>query len=383
MRTLSLTEARRLAVTGQLLACPRPASLIQVVERLGRVQVDPTRTVERAERLTLWSRFGDYPIDELRHMLEETRELFEYGAHLIPTADLPLHRPAMLRFPRLEYTRGRYIRQWLAENAEFRAYLLGELRRRGPLRSRDLEDRAVVAWRTGGWNDGKNLGRMLEILWHAGEIAISRREGSERVWDLTERFLPSAEPLPDEVVAIALMERQLRARGIADLGFGTAADYRLPARETGLASLLANGIAVRVAVDGLEGSWLAHVDVLAALDRPWLPRTTLLGPFDPLIADRERTAVLFGFRFRLEIYRPAATREFGFYVLPVLHGERLIGRIDPAFDRRRRVLTLRAIHAEPDAPPDAWPAISEAIGDLARWLGADEMRVPELPSAWR
>ncbi len=386
MRTLSLTEARRLAVIGQLLAEPRPASLLDVVAGLGKVQVDPTRVVERAERLTLWSRFGAYPLEELRVLLEERRELFEYGAHLIPTADLPLHRPAILRFPRQEYTRGRYVRQWLADNADFRTYILDELHSRGPLRSRDLDDRAVVPWRTGGWNDGKNLGRMLEILWHAGEIGISRREGSERVWDLIDRFLPcttGAPPLPDEVVAIELMERQLRARGIAERGFGSALDYALPAREVGLRSLLGDEIAVPVTVDGLEGDFLAHVELLDALERPWQPRTTLLGPFDPLIADRARTEALFGFRFKLKIYKPAATREFGSYVLPILHGERLIGRIDPAYDRRRRILTLKSVYAEPEVPREAWPAIDAAIGELAGWLGAEQVTLPQLPAVWR
>lgn len=385
MRTLTLTEARRLAVMGQLLGGPRPGSLLEVVERLGKVQVDPTRAVERAERLTIWSRYGAYPIDELRAMLEDSRQLFEYNAFLIPTADLPLHRPAMLRFPRPEYTRGRYIREWLTDNASFRAYILSELRARGALRSRDLDDRAVVPWRTGGWNDGKNLGRMLEILWHAGEIAISRRDGTERVWDLFERVLSAGadEPPPDEVVAIELMERQLRARGLTQPGWGAALDYRLPAREVGEQSLRADGVAVPVAVAGLPGEWLAHAELLAALDSgDWQPRSTLLGPFDPLIADRERTEALFDFRFRLEIYLPAAKRESGYYVLPILHGDRLIGRIDPAYDRKRRVLTVNAVYAEPNASPDAWPAVRGAIDELAAWLGADRVELPALPVAW-
>jgi len=345
--------------------------------------VDPTAVVARAEELTLWSRFGEYGRSELRRMLEEEpRRLFEYNAFLLPTADLPLHRPAMLRFPRPEYSRGRYIGEWLADNVPFHDYILGELRERGPLLTRDLDDRAVVPWRTGGWNDGKNLGQMLEFLWRGGEIAISRREGTQRVWDLFERVLPAADPLPDEVVAIETMERQLRNRGFDDPRFGQAIDYWLPAREIGLASLLADGVAVPVAIDGLPGEWLAHAEVLAALDEPWRPRTTLLGPFDPLISDRERTESLFGMRFRLEIYVPAAKREFGYYVLPILHGDRLIGRIDPVLDRKRRVLTLKAVHAEPKAPAGAWPSVRSAIDELAAWIGADEVELPPLPAPW-
>jgi hypothetical protein len=377
VRTLTLTEARRLAILGSMLGGPRPASPLDVVDRLGRVQVDPTAAVARAEQLTIWSRLGSYDRDELRRLLEEQpRRLFEYNAFLIPTADLPLHRPAMLRFPRPEYTRGRYVREWLADNASFRAYLLDELRARGPLLSRDLDDRAVVPWRTGGWNDGKNLGRMLEILWRAGEIAISRREGTQRVWDLFERVLPTVEPLPDEVVAIETMERQLRARGLAEPGFGTAIDYELPQREVGLASLLADGVAVPVRVEGFADEFLVHAELLARLEADWQPRTTLLGPFDPLISDRERTEALFDFSFRLEIYQPAAKRQYGYYVLPILHGDRLIGRIDPFFDRKSRILTVHAAYEEPGSPADAWPATRTAVDELAAWLGADEVRMP-------
>jgi uncharacterized protein len=386
MRTLTRAEARQLAILGQLLAGPRPTSPKEVVERLGKVQVDPTAVVERAERLTLFSRLGAYDVDELRRLLEERRELFEYGAHLIPTADLPLHRPVMRRYPRPEYTRGRYIAEWLRDNAGFRAYILSELGARGPLLSRDLDDRAEVPWRTGGWNDGKSLSRMLEILWSAGEIAISRREGSQRVWDLFERVLPAdaGEPLPDEIVAIETMERQLRAGGFAEPTFGTALDYRLPAREVALDSLLADGIALPVAVERLPGEWLAHAEVLAALDdAAWQPRTTLLGPFDPLISDRERTEAVFDFRYRVEIYVPAAKRQYGYYVLPILHGDQLIGRIDPAYDRKRRVLDVKALYVEPSAPRDAWPAVRASIDQLAEWLGAEEVRLPVLPAPWR
>jgi uncharacterized protein len=387
MRTLGIQEARRLAVMSTGLGGPRLASLVDVVERLGRVQVDPTVVVERAERLTLFSRLGAYDRDELRSLLEVApRRLFEYRAHLLRVDDLPLHLPAMRRFPRPEYARGRYIGEWLRDNAGFRAYILRELAARGALLSRELDDRAEVPWQTGGWNDGKNLGRMLEILWQAGDIAISRREGSQRVWDLFERVLPDAsELLPDEVVAVELMERQLRASGFVQAGWGTALDYRLPFRDEAEAALRADGVAVPITITGLPGEWLAHDDALAALDAgEWKPRTTLLGPFDPLVADRERAEALFDFRFRLEIYVPAARREFGYYVLPILHGDRLIGRIDPALDRRSGVLKINAIYAEPHAPADAWPSVERAIDDLAQWLGASAIALPgTLPSPWR
>jgi hypothetical protein len=382
VRSLSLTEARRLAVLGQMLGGPRPATIVDVVRRLGRVQVDPTSIVERAERLTLWSRLGGYDREDLRRLLEEDpRRLFEYNAFLLPVDDLPIHRPVMRRYPPTRYTRGRYIAEWLHDNPSFRAYVLSELRARGPLRARELDDRAEVPWQTGGWNDGKNLGRMLEILWLSGEIAIARREGGERVWDLFERVLPDdgePEDMPDEVMAVELMDRQLRAHGIVRPDFGGAIDIgRLASRDAGLESLRADGVAVDVAVDGAPGAWLAHRDGLAELDTgEWQPRTALLGPFDPLIHDRERALDLFGFRFKFELYAPAARREYGPYTLAVLHGERLVGRLDAAMDRRRRLLDVRGSWEEPGAPRSAPVATRAAVGELADWLGAESVAWP-------
>jgi uncharacterized protein YcaQ len=372
----------------QGLGGPRPAGIVETVERLGRVQVDPTRIVERAERLTLWSRLGPYPREALRSALEEKPvSLFEYVSFILPVADLPLHRGVMDRFPRPEYTRGRYMAEWLADNAGFQAYVLGELERRGPLRSRDFDDRAEVPWQTGGWNDGKNVGRMLEALWRGGRVAICRREGSERVWDLFERVLPTEEleTLPEEVVAIELMERQLRAAGLVQPGWGSALDYRLPARDLGEATLRDDETAVPVSVAGIDGDWLAHAEGLAALDAgAWQARTTLLGPFDPLVADRERLAELFGFAYRLELYVPAARREHGPYALPILDGDRLIGRLDAVLDRRAGILRLRGAWAEPDAPADATDRVAAAIRDLATWLGAGAVEPPaRLPAAFR
>ena len=384
MRRLSLAEARRLAILGQGLAGPRSAGLLDVVRRLGRVQVDPTVIVERAERLTIWSRLGAYAPDDLRRLLEEApRQLFEYDANLIAVDDLPLHRPAMRRFPRPEYARGRYIGAWLRDNAAFRAYLLDELRERGPLRSADFDDRADVPWGTGGWNDGKNVGRMVEILWQAGEIAIARRQGAVRWWDLFDRVLPAAEgeELPDEVVAVELMERQLGAAGLTRPGWGTATDYRLPARDLGEESLRADGAALAVEVDGLAGTWLAHAPLLERLDAgEWEPRTVLLGPFDPLIHDRERTEALFGFRFKFELYVPPARRQYGPYTLALLHGDRFIGRVDAARDRKARALVVRASWPEVDAPVGWDRLMQEALQDLADWHGV-ELALPRRQGA--
>jgi uncharacterized protein YcaQ len=380
--SLSLADARRLAVQGALLAAPRPSSILDVVRHLGRLQMDPTSAVARSELLVLWSRLGAYDVGELERLLWEERKLFEYRAFIVPSDDFPLHRLAMRRYPRGDLARAQYVRGWMAANSALRRHILLSLRRRGPLRTRDFEDRAVENWRTGGWNEGKNVSRMLELLSAQGKIVVAGREGPQRLWDLAERRLPGdSQPLPKHEVARRLLDRQLRWCGFARPDqFGFAFDGRPPGRERALRDLIEEGRAVPITVEGLRGEWLAHADILG---RPFRPRTTLLSPFDPLIAHRQFTEDVFGFRFRLEIYVPKSKREYGYFVLPILHGERLIGRIDPFFDRKTRVLRVNAVYAERDAPAGAGPAIARAIRGLADWLGADAVSFGRVPRPWK
>jgi uncharacterized protein YcaQ len=342
--------------------------------------------VARTEHLVLWSRLGRrFRVDELERLLWIDRELFEYWVHIVPTADLAIHRESMRRYLRGDNARRRYVRTWMELNERFAGYILRELRRRGPLRARDLEDRVVVRWRTGGWNDerSRHVGMMLDLLWCQGRVMIVGRDGQQRIWDLAERSLPMNQTprLPQPEVARRLIERQLRARGVDRVqGFGRAFDGRPPGWERALASLIREGVVVPVEVDGLPGELFAHRDLL---DAPFRGRTTLLSPFDDLISDRERTERLFDFLFRLEIYVPKAKREHGYFVLPILHRDRLIGRIDPVFDRKANVLRVHAVHAEDDAPGEAWPDVDRAIHDLGAWLGADEIVLPRLPRVWR
>jgi uncharacterized protein YcaQ len=396
--TLTLARARRLAVVGQLLSAPRPSTIEEVVRGLGEVQMDPTSAVARTEHLVLWSRLGKrFRVADLERMLWDERSLFEYRAHIVPTADFGIHREEMRRRRReTERTAGtiavvgrpnvrhRYTRDWLAANASFRRYVLRELRWRGPLRTRDIEDRAAEGWRTGGWNDdGKFTGMMLEILWGRGEVMIVGRDGQQRLWDLVERSLPVDEPRPSQrEVARRIMDGQLRAWGVARINqFGFAFDGRPPGWERALRELVREGIAIPATVGDLAGEWYVHADVV---ERSFRPRTTLLSPFDDLVSDRDHTQQLFGFRFRLEIYVPKAKREFGYFVLPILHGDRLIGRIDPTFDRASKVLDVNAVYAEDGAPASAGPAVRRAIHELGEWLGADGVRFTRtLPSMWR
>jgi len=380
---VSRRRARQVAVTGQLLDAPRPGSIEEVVRCLGEVQIDPTSAVARTEQLVLFSRLGRrFRVAELERLLWGERTLFEYWAHIVPTADLPIHRISMRRYPHGTWKRREYVRRWLEANDAFVRYVVGELRRRGPLRARDLENRAAEGWQTGGWNDeGQNVPMLLDILWLQGRVMIVGRDGQQRIWDLASRSLPRVAARPASAIAADLVDRQLRARGLERLErIGTLFDGPVPMRDTAIRRHLREGLIVPIEVEGLPGRWVAHRDLL---DTTFRGRTTLLSPFDDLISDRERTERLFDFRFRLEIYVPKAKREFGYFVLPILRGDRLIGRTDQLYDRKAGVLRVNAVYAEPYAEPRDGPAARRAIEELAAWLRATEIAWPTVPPVWR
>jgi uncharacterized protein YcaQ len=387
---LDLRTARRLAVQGQRLAAPRPASIAEAVHDLTMVQLDPTHVVARTEHLVLFSRLGRrFRIGELERMLWTDRSLFEYWVHIVPTTDLWLHRESMRRYPdrgpQSVLTRRRYTAEWLRANAGFRRYVLRELRARGPLRARDLEDRVADGWRTGGWNDdGRSVATMLDVLWNRGDVMIVGRDGQQRLWDLAERSLPMRERRrPAAELAREVLDRQLRARGVARVeAFGSLFDGRPDGWERALAGLVRDGVAVPVRIEGVtRGEWYAHAELV---ERPWKPRTVALSPFDDLVSDRDHTEALFGFHFRLEIYVPKAKRRWGYFVLPILRGDRLIGRVDSRFDRDARVLHLQRVHAEDGASASDGAAATRAVRELAAWLGARAIDVDgDVPAAWR
>ena len=381
---LTLTEARRLAVTSQLLGAPQPKDMLAVIRHLGGLQMDPTASIARAERLVLWSRLGAYDVGELERHVYHDRTLFEFYAWILPMDDFAIHAEKMRRYATATTPLSRARRQaWMKENAAFRRYVLAELKRRGPLASRQLEDRAAVAYASDGWNAGKSVGRMLEILWTSGEVAIARREGNERVWDLASRHYRRITKRPTNAeVARAIITKQLKARSPSRITqFGYTFDDRPPGWREALQALLDEGDVVTVRVEGTPGTWYAHRD---ALTKTFKPRTTFLAPFDRLIHNRPRTEELFDFYYRIEIYVPPTLRKYGYYVLPILHGEQLVGRIDPVFDRASKRLDVKGVWAEPGAPADAGAGIASALADLAAWVGATEIRFARKPPAiWR
>jgi uncharacterized protein len=404
-RTLDPLVARRLVLSRQHLTGPPPMAagreaIMAVATDLASLQLDPISVVARSHQLVLWSRLGRYDLADLDTLLWGERRLFEYWAHaaaIVCTEDYPIHSLLMRRYPSPRSAHNRRLRTWLAANQALRRSILRQLRAAGPLPTRALEDRAATAWPSSGWTAGRNVDRMLDVLWTQGRIMVAGRQGRQRVWDLAERVLPPWTPTrrpPEREVIRLAAQRSLRALGVA-----TARDIdrhftagRYPGLAAALTSLERSGRVerVRLAADGAgpPGPWYVHADDLPLLERlragNWRPRTTLLSPFDNLIIDRERTERLFGFRFRMEIYVPKAARRFGYYVLPILHGDRLIGRVDPAMDRASGRLVVNAIHAEPDAPAAAGPGVAAALQELAAFLGADGVDLGQPPpERWR
>ena len=314
------------------------------MKRLGFLQLDPIATVAPAAHLVLWSRLGSaYDPAELDRRLWEKRSLVEWDAFVYPAEVLPLLRALMRRRDRP--IDGRII-AWLKENAAFRRHVLRELDRRGPLLSREIEDHAAMKRDAHRWWGERKMGLMLGCLNARGEVAVVGRQGKQRIWDLAERWYPETERVPLAEAKRQLLERRRRALGV-----------------------------------WLEKGRL-HVHS-GADDRAVPKRTTLLGPFDRLVHDRARAERLWDFYYRIEIYVPAAKREYGYYVLPILHGDRLVGRLDPVHDKKAGVLRVNAVYAEPAAPADAWPAVRAALDDLATWVGAERVTLPRLPRPWR
>ena len=373
--------------------------MLDLVRDIGCLQLDPLNVVARTHQLVLLSRLGNYDPAVLDSLLWRRRELFEFWAHaasIVPTSDYAIHEATLMRgYPK----RHQKLRDWVAANATLRRQIFAELRKRGPLRARDFSGRAAVPWSSTGWTEGMEVTRMLDYLWMCGSIVVVGREGQARVWDLSERWLPeqrAARPRLSVREAVSLAtERSLRG-----LGIGTKRHIsehfvrgRYPGLETALPTLVRHGRVVEVEIAGDEGNpwagkWYVHADDVPLLeslrDGSWEPRTTLLSPFDNLIADRARTEQLFGFRFRIEIYVPKEQRQYGYYVLPILHGDTLIGRVDPAYDRKERRLVVNAVHAEPGQGPETGPAVSNALEELGSFLGARSIDLAgPVPSVWR
>ena len=353
---LSRPEARRIAVLAQLLDARRPTSLLEVVHQLTFVQLEPTAPIAPTADLVLWSRLGDaYDPDDLRTALEVDNSLFELNLLVRPMDDLSLFTAAMNAPPRYESTE-----RWLDDNAEFRDDVLERLERDGTLTARDIPDSSIVSWPSTGWNNNRNVMMMLECLSARGEIAVAGRSGRDRLWDLAERVYHADTPtVPLEEALLIRSERRLRSLGIVR---NQTPDLPVETTRVGDAGVAAT-------IEGLKGHWRVDPAALDKLDTSFEGRTALLSPFDTLIRDRKRMKDLFEFDYTLEMYKPTAQRRWGYYALPILHDDRLVGKVDAAADRDRGILVVRAIHQDSPFPSEVTAAVNTELADLARWLG--------------
>ena len=353
MHRLTKEQARRIAVRAQLLDAPRPTELLTVVQRLTMLQIDPTAAVAPSADLVAWSRLGSaYRPDDLKRALEQDRTLFELDAMVRPTSDLGLYLAGAADWPSYERTR-----TWLRDNDRFRRDILDLLGSSGPLSSRDIPDTCVVPWASTGWTNNRNVTQMLELLMMRGEVAIAGRFGRKRLWDLPERVYPAGLAVP----SVEEAERTKNERRLASLGIA-----RQKARKMPMEPIDVGEAGEPAVVEGVKGEW--RVDS-AALDGAFEGRTALLSPFDRLVHDRVRALELFDFEYTLEMYKPAAQRRWGYYALPILHDDRLVGKVDAAADRKASVLRVHAIHEDVPFTRTMTRAVQTELDDLASWLG--------------
>lgn len=396
-KAVTRDEARWLAVVAQGLdrrpvrRRPTKAELLDTIRRLGCVQLDTISVVSRSHETVLWSRLGAFDVSMLAELYDPDHAITEYWAHaaaIIPIEMLPLFRKHM----NLHRTGGGWADE--PENRATMDRLLEAMETSGPLSSRDFDapegSRRAEAWE---WYGIKPERRALETLWTRGETVLRRRDGFRRVFDLPQRIVPdlwNGEPMPEEERFREFVTRAVRALGVATPRwtadyFRTGTPKHLPPRlaKDWLERLEDEGSAVRIEVPGIEEPTWMDASLLDRLDsmregkgRPTL--TTLLSPFDNLIWNRDRSETLWDYRYRLESYTPSHKRVYGYYSLTILHKGRILGRLDPSYDRRAKILTIRSLHLEPGVRISATivKAIVGAIEDLLQFLGGE-------PGSWR
>ena len=357
---LTKEQARRIAVRAQLLDAARPADLVETVRHLTLLQIDPTAAIAPSADLVAWTRLGSsYRPSHLQHALEQERTLFEHNALVRPMSDVALYLAGASDWPTREGSRA-----WLRSNDSFRRDILDRLATDGPLTSRAIPDTCIVPWASSGWTHNRNVTQMLEYLMLRGEIAIAGRIGRERVWDLADRVYPDGLDIPSvDEARRAKDERRLVALGIARARTTALPIEPVDVGETGEPA----------EVEGVKGVW--RIDP-AGLSDEFEGRTALLSPFDRLVYDRTRALELFGFEYTLEMYKPAASRRWGYFALPVLHGDRLVGKVDARADRKASILRVNAIHQDVRFTRALTRAVHAELEDLTGWLEMDRLDLP-------
>ena len=357
---LSRADARRIAVQAQLLDLPRPTDVVDVVEHLTMLQIDPAAPIAPSADLVLWSRIGaSYSPSQLRQALDE-QVLIEYQGSVRHPGYFALLRAQMDAWPGTGELRDWQVASeaWVEANGGCRHEVLELLRSDGPLPQSELPDTCEVPWRSTGWTNGKNLARLLEFMEVRGEVAVAGREGRERMWDLAERVHPDEPALDLEEAQQRRNELRLRALGVA----------RSRATSTPGEPNDVLGAGEPAVIEGLRGEWRVEPSLL---DAPFTGRAALISPLDRLIHERKRMEEIFEFDYQLEMFKPAAKRKWGYWALPVLYGDRLVGKLDAKAEHAAGELQVFALHEDEPFDDEVRDAVDAEIEHLARWLGLE------------
>jgi uncharacterized protein YcaQ len=357
---LSRTDARRIAVRAQLLDSTRPSDLAETVRHLTLLQNDLTAAVAPSAELVAWSRLGSSCSRNAVTDAVEEQSLIDLHGLLRPAEDLVLYLAEMAEWPGTDevpyWLEGQAA--WVRANDGFRRDLLDELRRDGPLTRRELPDTCTVSWQSSGWNNNRNVAMMLEMLVLRGEVAVAGRRGRDRLWDLASRIYPDDDVVPTPEAHRIRNERRLRALGIA-----RARGPVSPGEPNGVED--AGEPAV---VEGVRGDWRVDPSYLGGT---FSGRAAVLSPLDRLVFDRKRMVEIFEFDYQLEMYKPAAKRRWGYWAMPILYGDRLVGKIDATTDLRQGVLRVDAIHWDVPLAKTMTKEVTRELTDLAAWLETD------------
>jgi uncharacterized protein YcaQ len=382
---LSNAQARRVALAAQGFldkphAVPTMRTLQRTLERTGVLQVDSVNVLQRAHYMPLYSRMGTYDVDLLRRASEtRPRRLVEYWAHVQALMPVELWPVMQHRMATYREARGKW--GFVVGDDGLEQRLLEEICERGASTARDLDDGLPREKGNWGWNWSETR-KVLDYLYMSGRVAIAGRNSQFEIrYDLPERVIP-AEVLARPTPSLADASRELVRRAARSHGVATVQDlrdyYRMPVADTvtAVAELVEEGELQRVDVDGWRRPAYLHRD--ARLPRRVAARA-LLSPFDPLVWERARTEALFDFRYRIEIYVPAAKRVHGYYVLPFLLGDRIVARVDLKADRQFDAgagrLVVKAAYAEPGAPDETGEELCAELRRLANWLGLASITV--------
>lgn len=358
MQELSRDEARRIAVRAALLDADRPGDVVEVVESLGTLKIDPTAVIAPCEHTMLWSRVGwQYEPGHLKKAVEDDRLVFEFNGTYVAGSRIPYLRTVLRE-------RGLYpaFQRWFDANLPFSKDVLARLRADGPLLASDIDDTHQLAAKSeGGWYGSNQVPRMLEALERQGIVAVSGRRGRLRVWDLAERVHPAGMPeYTREEAELALESSRLRGLGIV--------------RHNTAASRVKN-VGELVRVEGSEWKWRVDPEALAALADDPGGRAAILNPYDGMLFDRARLLELFDFDYRLEQFKPKAERVYGYFTHPILVGDRFIGLLDAALDKKKENLIVTAVHEIVPFDEDDTEMVRAEISELAEWLGVGLMGV--------